>query len=331
MKASTVIVLLGLVALATAALPHQTIAFKQWMHEHQKTYETEAEFHHRLNIFVENSAFVRRHNREGHSFTVALNKFADLTNEEFREMYNKFNKEEHSSIKTRDHVIHSTANVDAPASYDWRKKNAVTHVKNQEQCGSCWSFSTTGSVEGCHAISTGKLVSLSEQNLMDCSTSYGNEGCDGGLMVLAYEYIIANGGIDTEASYNYTAEDGTCEYNAANSGATINGYENVTSGDEKDLLNKGTKGPVSVAIDASQNSFQFYSSGVYSDPGCGNGPNDLDHGVLVVGWGVTSNGTDYWIVKNSWGADWGLSGYLWMARNDNNMCGIATEASIPTC
>jgi cathepsin L len=167
---------------------------------------------------------------------------------------------------------------------------------------------------------------------MDCSTSYGNQGCDGGLMVLAYEYILNNKGIDTESSYPYTAEDGTsCNYNSANSGATIDGYNNVTTGDENDLLNKGTSGPVSVAIDASQNSFQFYSSGVYSDPGCGNGPDNLDHGVLVVGWGAESNGTDYWIVKNSWGADWGLSGYIWMARNDNNMCGIATMASIPTC
>jgi len=301
------------------------------MLEHGKSYQTEAEYQHRLSIFLKSAAFVRRHNREGHSYSVAINKFADLTNEEFKAIYLGFNKGQQSQVKTQDFVTYSTNEVEAPANWDWRTKNAVTQVKNQEQCGSCWSFSTTGSVEGCHALSTGKLVSLSEQNLMDCSTSEGNQGCDGGLMTLAFEYIMTNDGIDTEASYPYTAEDGTCQYNAANSGATIDGYYNVTSGDENDLLSKGTSGPVSVAIDASQNSFQFYSSGVYSDPGCGNGIANLDHGVLVVGWGSESNGTDYWIVKNSWGADWGLSGYIWMARNDNNMCGIATMASIPYC
>jgi len=173
-----------------------------------------------------------------------------------------------------------------------------------------------------------KLVSLSEQNLMDCSTAQGNQGCNGGLMTQAMQYIISNKGIDTESSYPYTAEDGTCSFNAANVGATLSSFTNVNSGDEGDLQAKVYQGPTSVAIDASQSSFQFYSSGVYSDPSCSS--TALDHGVLAYGWG-TSGSTAYWAVKNSWGTDWGQAGFIWMARNDNNMCGIATMATLPSC
>jgi len=163
---------------------------------------------------------------------------------------------------------------------------------------------------------------------MDCSTAQGNEGCNGGLMTSAMDYIIANKGVDTEASYPYTAEDGTCSFNAANVGATLKSYVNVMSGNETDLLLKAVVGPTSVAIDASQSSFQFYNGGVYSDPNCST--SQLDHGVLVVGWG-TDSGSTYWLVKNSWGTDWGLNGYIEMARNSNNMCGIATMATLPQC
>jgi len=162
---------------------------------------------------------------------------------------------------------------------------------------------------------------------MDCSYSQGNQGCDGGLMTQAMDYIISNGGIDTESSYPYTAQDGTCNYNAANSGSTLTTYNNVASGDEGALQNAVYTGPTSVAIDASQSSFQFYSSGVYSDPDCSS--TQLDHGVLSVGWGVdSSSNQNYWIVKNSWGTDWGQQGYIWMLRGQN-MCGIATMATIP--
>jgi len=330
---TTLSILLALIAFALlteAALSHERFAFRSWMRQYQKSYKNEDEFQFRYSIWKKNADFIRKHNSQDHSFTVALNKFADLTNAEFQAQYLGL-KTGVEGPKGRDHFIPSSEPEGAPASFDWRTKNAVTAIKNQGQCGSCWSFSTTGSTEGCHSIKTGKLVSLSEQNLMDCSTSYGNQGCDGGLMSLAFEYIINNKGIDTEQSYPYTAEDGTsCNYTTANIGATLVSYVNVTSGDEDDLLSEAVNGPVSVAIDASQDSFQFYSSGVYSDSGCGNTPSSLDHGVLVVGWGA-QNGSDYWIVKNSWGEDWGLNGYILMARNDNNMCGIATMASRPNC
>jgi len=176
-------------------------------------------------------------------------------------------------------------------------------------------------------LKTGKLVSVSEQQLVDCSGSYGNYGCDGGLMDYAFKYIIANKGIDTEASYPYTAQDGSCAWNPANVGATISSYTDVTSGDEGSLTTSITKQPVSVAIDASQSSFQFYSSGVYYEPACSS--TQLDHGVLAVGYG-TQSGSDYYIVKNSWGSGWGSAGYIMMSRNRDNNCGIATAASYPT-
>jgi len=252
-----------------------------------------------------------------------MNQFGDLSNTEFVRLYMGTHFVASERRNTR-----SVSVPDLPASWDWRTKNAVTPIKNQGQCGSCWSFSTTGSTEGCHAISTGTLVSLSEQNLMDCSDSYGNQGCDGGLMTQAMQYIIANNGVDTEASYPYTAEDGTCSFNAANVGATLKSFTNVNQGDENDLQVKVAQGPTSVAIDASQNSFQFYSGGVYYEPACSS--TQLDHGVLAIGWG-TDSGSQFWLVKNSWGTDWGMQGFIEMSRNRNNNCGIATMATLPHC
>jgi cathepsin L len=318
------LLLIALFSVATWALSereYQT-AFTQWMQEHKKSYHHD-EFQHRYRIFKSNLDYVNNWNNKKSSTVLKINKFADLTNQEFGKIYLGVKVSEKLNP-----VFKPTQPGALPATKDWRKEGAVTHVKNQQQCGSCWSFSTTGSTEGCHQISTKKLVALSEQNLMDCSTAQGNQGCDGGLMTQAMQYIISNGGIDTESSYPYTAEDGTCQYNAANSGATLKSFTNVNSGDEKDLQQKVNSGPTSVAIDASQSSFQFYSEGVYSDPNCSS--TQLDHGVLAIGWG-TDSGSDYWIVKNSWGTDWGINGYIWMARNDNNMCGIATMATLPNC
>jgi len=299
-------------------------AFVSFMQKYQKSYNHE-EFQTRYNIFKTNINYIHSFNAENNGVTLAMNHFGDLTNQEFRGIYNGFKMPAKIEGPIFNEVVAAP-----PAHFDWNDHGAVTPIKNQQQCGSCWSFSTTGSTEGCHAIKTGKLVSLSEQNLIDCSTSYGDQGCDGGLMTDAMTYIIANHGIDTEASYPYQAADGTCNFKTANIGATLASFTNVPSGDEKSLLCAAVKGPVSVAIDASQNSFQFYSSGVYSDPNCSS--QNLDHGVLVVGWGHDdSSNQDYWIVKNSWGTTWGLNGFIWMARNDNNMCGIATMATLPAC
>lgn len=301
--------------------------FLMWMKQYQKSYNHD-EFQYRFQVFSSNLDFVN--NWEG-SFEVGLNQFADLTNDEFVKLYTGYRK-----VASPDNVVVggvidddiNPADASPPATQDWRNDGAVTGVKNQGQCGGCWSFSTTGSVEGAWKLAGHTLVGLSEQNLLDCSWSYGNLGCNGGEMDSAFKYIINNKGIDTEASYPYTGKDGSCHYSAANKGATISGYSDVTpSGSESSLQNAvGLIGPVSVAIDASHMSFQLYKSGVYYEPDCSS--TKLDHGVLNVGYN-TDGSSEYWIVKNSWGVTWGQAGYIWMSRNRNNNCGIATQASYP--
>jgi len=175
-------------------------------------------------------------------------------------------------------------------------------------------------------LKKGSLVSLSEQNLVDCSSAQGNMGCDGGLMDSAFDYIISNQGIDTESSYKYTARDGSCKFNKANIGSTMSSYKDIQSKSEPSLQSAIVQQPVSVAIDAAHSSFQFYSSGVYYEKACSQ--TSLDHGVLAVGYG-TQSGSDYYIVKNSWGTSWGNQGYILMSRNKNNNCGIATMSSYP--
>jgi len=281
----------------------------------------EAEETHRYNVFKGWMDFVDSWDAEARGFTVGINKFCDLSSEEFVSLYNGVRIEKEYVEPKQSRVGGDTVN--------WVNKGAVTGVKNQGQCGSCWSFSATGSMEGAKFLATGNLVSLSEQNLIDCSTSQGNQGCNGGLMDDAFQYVISNGGLDTEDSYPYTATGpNQCQYNPSNSAETLSSFTDVSQGDEGALQTACDQQPVSVAIDASQPSFQTYSGGVYYEPNCSS--TSLDHGVLVVGYGTDdASGSAYWLVKNSWGTDWGMNGYIEMSRNQNNNCGIATAASYP--
>merc|ERR1719431_153378 len=305
----------------------------QWKNTHAKVYAVHEESHRRM-VWEDNRRFVLRHNYEfdlgKHTFTVGLNKFADMTNEEFRAMYLTAKRPSSSdppSYCQTDSNIKELLGM--PNTVDWRKHGYVTPVKDQKQCGSCWAFSATGSLEGQTFKKTGKLVSLSEQNLVDCSFPEGNLGCEGGFGSEAYRYINKNGGVDTEASYPYLAVNGKCMYNASNVGAMVTGCTQIESMSESKLKTAvASVGPIAVSIDAGHPSFQLYEEGVYYEPDCSQ--TILDHGVLAVGYGTDSDGKDYWLVKNSWGTSWGnLGGYIKMSRNRNNNCGISTDAIFP--
>jgi len=301
-----------------------------WKLFHGKNYSSSVEDKFRLKIFMENKAKIARHNALYHqgekSYSMKVNSYADLLHHEFLGMMNGFNYQQKKQMNDGITQI-VPAHVELPDEVDWRAHGAVTDVKNQGQCGSCWAFSTTGALEGQHFRKTGKLVSLSEQNLVDCSASFGNNGCNGGLMDNAFRYIKANGGIDTETAYPYDGEEEQCHFSRGDIGATDKGFVDITQGDEEALKAAiATVGPVSVAIDAGHPTFQFYHEGIYDEKDCS--PVNLDHGVLAVGYGTTEEG-DYWLVKNSWSTKWGDEGYIKMSRNKNNQCGIASCASYP--
>ncbi|XP_044223703.1 procathepsin L-like [Thunnus albacares] len=322
-----------LAAASCATISLEDLEFHAWKLKFGRTYSSPSEEAHRRQIWLNNRKLVLVHNimaDEGiKSYRLGMTFFADMENEEYKRLISQgclgtFNA---SLPRSGSAFLRLPEGADLPVSVDWRDKGYVTDVKDQKECGSCWAFSATGSLEGQNFRKIGKLVSLSEQQLVDCSGDYGNMGCGGGLMDNAFKYIIQSGGIDTEDSYPYEGEDGECRYNPATIGAKCTGFTDVTQGDEDALQEAvATIGPVSVAIDASHASFQLYESGVYDEPDCSS--LELDHGVLAVGYG-TENGHDYWLVKNSWGLGWGDMGYVKMTRNKHNQCGIATAASYP--
>jgi len=313
-------------------------AFEGWKKEFNKQYTSIEDETNHYKTFIKNWLFINEHNLHSNtSYTLKLNQFGDLNSEQFKYyVHGKTGKCAYpSNIKKLATTKNNKKNnrVSAPTSIDWSQPPDVyvTPVKNQGSCGSCWAFSAVGSIESQTAIATKSLISLSEQQLVDCSDSYGNEGCDGGWMDNAFQYVIATGGLCTEESYPYLGYDSACQSASCTFYDAIVTYTDVTQYDEDALQAAVVLGPVSVAIEADQSAFQFYNGGVI-DGGCGV---NLDHGVLVVGYGVdSSTGINYWKVKNSWGTSWGDDGYVYICRdcNQNGVygeCGINSDPSYP--
>ncbi|KAM7396701.1 hypothetical protein PAMP_019724 [Pampus punctatissimus] len=297
--------------------------FKSWMLEHNKMYNME-EYYYRLQIFTENKRRIDKHNEGNHSFTMGLNQFSDMTFSEFRKSF-LWSEPQNCSATKGNFLSSNGPHVD---SIDWRKKgNYVTNVKNQGSCGSCWTFSTTGCLESVTAIATGKLVPLSEQQLVDCAQDFNNHGCNGGLPSQAFEYIMYNKGLMTEEEYPYTGFDDACKYQSERAAAFVKEVVNITAYDEMGMVDAvSTRNPVSFAFEVTSD-FMNYHQGVYTSTECHNTTDKVNHAVLAVGYGE-ENGTPYWIVKNSWGPNWGTDGYFLIERG-KNMCGLAACSSFP--
>jgi xylem cysteine proteinase len=306
-------------------------SFQQWSLANGRVYApTERDY--RETVYYANVAKIDAHNEKNLSWTMDVNQFADLTADEFKATvstnFRRRNATGLRGLRVQPSAYDLTRD-ELPTSVNWTAKGAVTPVKNQEQCGSCWAFSTTGSVEGAWFLANNNLTSLSEQQLVDCSTAEGNQGCNGGLMDYGFEYIVKNKGITTEEAYPYTATGpNTCVAAGKPVAATVLGYKDVPVNSETALETAIAQTPVSVAVEADQSVFQFYSGGVM-DSACGT---QLDHGVLAVGYGVLG-GKEYYLVKNSWGASWGANGYILLGRgakfNPAGQCGIQMAASYP--
>jgi cathepsin L len=307
------VLLLGIVAASALSEMEYQRMFTSWVAENDKSYSHE-EFFHRYNTFKDNVDWINANNAANKSYTVGINKFSDLNTAEFGAQMCGFKAPSQPAIP----IVRPWERV-AITPVDWLAAGAVTPVKDQGQCGSCWAFSSTGAIEGAWFIAKNELVSVAEQQLVDCSTSFGNQGCNGGLMTNSFRYVISNKGIGSEASYKYTARDGTCK--SVPSVVTISAFKELPAG-EAAVVAAVQVGPVAIAIEADANCFQHYKSGVLDDRSCGT---SLNHGVLAVGLGHdATSGKDYWQVKNSWGASWGDKGYIKLVYG-KNQCGLAVK------
>lgn len=308
-----------------------------WKGEHKKQYEDVREELSKHLVWLGNQEYINQHNKYAHVFgyTLKMNSLGDMSSQDYGDMYMcvqgshvtnaSLLNGKHGTSRFRDYARTVSS---YPESVDWRTAGAVTSVKDQLRCGCSYAFSAIGALEGATALAHGNLIKLSEQNIVDCSVPYGNHGCACGDINNAFLYVIDNDGVDTWSSYPFRSKQNVCSYSKNGRGGTASGVVTINSGDEASLMSAlATVGPISTYVDASHSSFQFYSGGVLDIPHCSR--TRLSHAVLLIGYG-TYRGKDYWLVKNSWGPNWGINGYIMMARNKSNQCGIATAASFPT-
>ncbi|CAH1391958.1 unnamed protein product [Nezara viridula] len=296
----------------------------------EKSYKSDEEEQSRFNIFTKNLRMIEEHNAKFEaglvSYYLVMNGIGDQIEDEMNRMFTlRLTEDMNRRSRFR---FRPPENIEIPNSIDWRDLGAVTPVKDQRHCGSCWAFGSIGAVEGQLAINTGKLVSLSEQQLVDCSTDYGNEGCNGGYAQAAYSYLLDVRGLEREDAYPYEAKNRSCRYNKDKvvPGTKVEAYTNIKANNDYDLKAAvGTVGPISVAINANNNHFFFYGGGVFDGDTC---KPEVDHEVLLVGYG-SENGEDYWFVKNSWGPCWGEGGYIRFSRSVQNICNISSVANFP--
>jgi C1A family cysteine protease len=295
--------------------------FVNWLTSFNITANDGSHFTHMLSNFANNDDIIESHNANNdNTYTLGHNHFSHMSFDEFK-AYVRLGLDERAPETVADSVLEANQNLSAlPASVDWSTKGAVTGVKDQGNCGSCWSFSATGALEGAYQIKYGSLVSFSEQNLVSCDTI--DSACNGGLMDNAFSWTKTNGGLCTESGYPYTSgttgQKGTCTTTCTkNTGVTPKSFTDVAKNSDSALMTAIAQQPVSIAIQANQPAFQSYKSGVLTGT-CGS---NLDHGVLAVGYGTWTDGTDYYKVKNSWGTSWGMSGYILIQRGNPQRCG----------
>merc|ERR1712010_95912 len=296
-------------------------SFKSFVTTYNKSYTDAAEFEYRLSVFNQTLKIIQERNAEGEA-EHGINKFADLTRDEFRAMYLGYTPEHRSSDPETEELA-PTLNTSSVSSVDWRTKGVLTPVKDQAQCGSCWAFSATEQIETNWKMAGNELVSLSPQQIVSCDKK--DDGCNGGNTETAYAYVVKAGGLDTEAAYPYTSgkgKTGKCKVKKAKEVAKIKGFTTVSKSrtGEKKMVTQIQKSPISVCVDAEK--WQTYKKGIIGKS-CGT---QLDHCVQAVGLN-TDGAQSYWIVRNSWNTDWGVSGYIYV-KEGINACGIAKDATI---
>ncbi len=324
-------------AAATLLSPDVTVErFISWKNRYNVSYPTPTEELVRFNIWADTNDYVTLRNVQHSSWVADTNRFADQTADEFNSWANGMFP---LGAKYADRDMHVSTNTHLPSSIDWRTNNVVNPVKNQAQCGSCWAFSAIGSLESQYALKNKKLISFSEQDLVDCVQNVDGccYGCGGGLMDAAFTYMVQsqNGNDDLESVYKYTGMDGTCQFKNDGPGyGGIIGHKDIVAGSDADLKDALVHvGPISIGVDANYD-WQVYSGGVYTpgEDGCSSDPSQMDHGVVLVGYGHDSfNGVkkNYWIIRNSWDKTWGIDGYMYLDSDVDNACGISNSASYP--